>query len=152
MAGYDPSGTAGAGIVTAGADNITYTVLADNDGDDNDGDATVDEPGELRTISFALNGGNLHAVYDGGDPGPVAENFDVFNFVYLNQNGNVTAALADIRRIAVAVVARTAKGEKNYVNNRNYANLRGEEILPAQNDRFRRVCLATEVICRNLGL
>ncbi len=46
MAGYDPLGTADAGILTANADSIEFTMDiggGDSDGRDNDGDGKIDE-------------------------------------------------------------------------------------------------------------
>jgi len=38
------------------------------------------------------------------------------------------------------------------LDDQDYMNQQGAVILPAQNDRFRRIVLSTDVFCRNLGL
>ncbi len=142
MAGYDPHGTSGAGIVQAGdgtsGNPFTFTFVADDDGEDNDNDALVDEQGELKTISF-----ELYDAYGDGDDDigrkvgagtnqPLAENIAVLNFVYLDQNGTATAVLSDIRAVGITITATTEINRTNYTGSNR--------------------TLSTTVKCRNLGL
>ena len=62
MAGLDPSGAADAGITAADSTGITFTMVADDDGDDNDNDGVVDEDDELMTIQY-----DVYDAYGDGD-------------------------------------------------------------------------------------
>jgi len=107
----------------------------------------------------------------GAAPGlqPLARNVDVLNFVYLTDDndgdGNpdvlatpvATQALRDsIRTIEVTIVARAGTESRGFsytfTDTDAYFNLQGQQILPAQNDNFRRLRLATTIACRNAGL
>lgn len=107
----------------------------------------------------------------GASPGlqPLARNVDVLNFVYLTDDNDgdgapdvlatpvATQALRNsIRTIQVTIVARAGTESRGffyeYTDNNAYFNLQGQQILPAQNDRFRRLQLSTTIACRNIGL
>ncbi len=176
MAGCDPTGNAGAGILTAQDNSIQFTMdIAD--GLDNDGDGKVDESDE-NTSDGDTNDGNELIWYaltttDGRDLGratgagtlrALAENIDAINFVYLDGANPpaviptpVTAArLPDIRAVQITIVARSGENVPGifyrHIDNRAYQNQQGTVILAAQNDAFRRQLLTAEVKCRNLGL
>ncbi len=167
MVGYDidkngvKAGTAG--IVVADADTITFTVVADTDGIDNDNDSPteIDEPGELKTIRYYL-----YDAYDDHDDDlgrkvgsanvqAVAENIEDLEFLYLDSAGAVTATPAAIRRIQISILARVGTPDRKYTNSAVY--------LPASNpdlgtswgpygDHFRRRFQTMTVKCRNMGL
>lgn len=179
MAGCDPTGAAGAGFLVAETARVRFTMDilgGGSDGQDNDGDGFVDEADESGlSDGDTLDTGEdvTYGLYDSGGDGdldlgrktgsgsnqPVAENIDALNFVYLDQNhlvidedgnGNVTSRLADIRAVQVTVVARSRQPDPEYVDTRAYSNLQGDEVLPPQNDHFRRRVLKKEILCRNL--
>ena len=151
MAGYDPDGTNGAGIINAGngsdnANRLTFTYFnadAANDGTNNDNDAaTADADEILQSVEYYLydsvsdadnlvddlgrrNGARLDAI---------AGNIQSMQFVYLDNAGAATAILADIRSVQITIVATTDSNELNYTG--------------ANNNRT----LTTVVKCRNLGL
>ena len=103
----------------------------------------------------------------GGAPGPwinIANNIDALNFAYLDAAGNnlivgneVPAVdRPSIRTIQISIVARAGENPRYGLPNQNlddkdYENQQGAVILPAQNDRFRRIVLSADVLCRNLG-
>lgn len=90
----------------------------------------------------------------------LALNIDALNFVYLDGNGALLAApVADttqIRSIQVSMVARSGSNPSsfshNYADTQSYQNQQGDIILSQQDDSFRRVLMAMEVKCRNMGL
>lgn len=153
MAGYDPTGTANAGIVTANATSIRVTLDLNADGD-TDGD--TDDSNEDITYSLYDSDGDgdsdLARKVGGGNNQPVADNIDVLNFVYLDQAGYITTTLPDIRSVQVTLVARAQRPDTKYTDTASYANQQGEQILSTQNDNFRRKRLTAEIKCRNLGL
>jgi type IV pilus assembly protein PilW len=94
----------------------------------------------------------------------ISLNIDALNLVYLDADGNnlivgtavPAGQLADIRSIQISIVARAGENPRYGLPNQNlddkdYMNQQGGVILPAQNDRFRRIVLSTDVLCRNLG-
>jgi type IV pilus assembly protein PilW len=160
MAGYDPYGNSGAGITATVENSFSFTIVADDDSYDNDGDGPVDEAGELKTITYSLydSGGDgdndLGRKVGAGNNQPVAENIDALNFVYLKEDGGPTTNLSEIRSIQITIVARTGREDPGYTDTKAYYNQQDQDnpILPAQNDNVRRKRLTTEVKCRNLGL
>lgn len=171
MAGCDPTGHAGAGIVAAGDSSIQFTMDitgGETDGKDNDGDGTTDESGEdvfadgdiLDTnedVTYALTDNDGDGDLDlERNNNLIAENIDALNFVYLDANSTVldmaVDSISNIRSIQVTVVARTGQGDVDYTDNTSYTNRQGNEILAPQNDKYRRTVLTTTIKCRNLGL
>jgi len=159
MAGCDPAGSAGAGIVTAQASLLRFTA-------DFDGDGTI-KPSEDITYSLYDSGGDgdmdIGRASGGGRRQPLALNIDSLDFRYIDKegflldddgNGNVTTSLKSIRSIQITIIARADREDPEYSDTRSYYNLIDSinAILPAQNDGFRRRRLATEILCRNLGL
>lgn len=142
MAGYDPHVTYNPGIVAAGdgsnGNPLTFTLVADEDGIDNDSDLATDEEGEFMTISYQLidaNGnGNVDLGRDDGISGliPIAENISSLVFTYLDEDGVATAVLDDIRTIQVTITAMPDPGKIDH----------------AKTTRT----LSSRIRCRNLGL
>jgi type IV pilus assembly protein PilW len=149
MAGYDPTGTANTGIVTANATSIRFTLDLNADGD-------TDDSNEDITYSLYDSDGDgdsdLARKVGAGNNQPVADNVDALNFVYLDQAGYITTTLPDIRSVQVTLVARAQRPDARYTDTASYANQQGEQIISTQNDNFRRKLLTAEVKCRNLGL
>ena len=163
MAGYDPTGDAGAAIEIANVAELQFKI--DEDGDGNftgTSPAPANDPNEQ--IRYALtNDTNGDGIADGspcnlgretwsGGLQTVAENIDALNFVYLDANGNTTATLDDIRSVEITIVARTGRSLSPSKNNVVYENQQGTTILGAQNDNFSRKRLTAFINCRNLGL
>lgn len=173
MAGYDVdqngSKTGTAGITVANASDITFTLVADNDGTDNNNDGTADEVGELETIQYSLYDANVDGSIDLGrlvgvtatNRRAVAENIQAIEFQYLDSSGAVTATLADIRSIQISVLAISAQPDQSYNNSQTYTpasrvvwDLNGAAagIANPPNDNFRRRLEIVSVKCRNMGL
>ena len=185
MAGCDPetgpSGErkAGAGIVTANVAELEFTMDitgGESDGIDNDRDGLVDENGEWfdgelgdtgEQVRYGINtSGELGRELSGsGGLQQIAEDIEVLNFVYLDENGtrldddgsgNVAASIGDIRQIIVTLIARSERADSEYTNNTVYRITLPDAttltILPAQGDHFRRRMLSITITPRNLGL
>ena len=149
MAGCDPTGNAGAGIVTATANSMSFTEDVRGDADGSDPDGATNDPNE--SIAYALSGNNLVRDTGGGNQ-VVAENIDALDFVYLDADGNPTATLTDIRSVEITIVARTGRALRATKDNNLYKNQQGDTILGAQNDNFSRKSMTTFIKCRNLGI
>lgn len=154
MAGCDPTAGAHAGIVTAGANALSFTadLRGNAPGSSADGDTT--DPDE--NITYSLPGTEL--LRNGT---AIAENIDVLNLVYLDQDGNlldddgmgnVVASIPNIRAIEITLLASTDRGDPGYTNNAAYKNQQGATIYTAPGDNFRRMVLTMHLKCRNLGL
>jgi type IV pilus assembly protein PilW len=150
-AGCDPTRKAGAGITTAHAASISFT--EDADGDDS-----------LATVTYVLTDSDGDGDNDlERSTELLAENIEALDFVYLDGASPPTvlnpgktdvsdANRPNIRSVEVTVVARTAIEDRTYTDTSNYSNQRGTEILPAQNDHYRRKLLSSNIKFRNLGL
>ena len=172
MAGYDVDkngdNTGTAGITVAGADNITFTLVADTDGVDNNSSTVADEPGELKTIKYELYDAYSATDSDHDDIGrqvgaaattkrAVAENIEYLEFYYKLADGTqitapTAAQLELIRSIQISILAITRNPDRNYTNNKPYRSLSGADWTPAPPDHFRRRLQTMTVKCRNLGL
>jgi len=159
MAGCDPTGTAGAGMVVANDSTVQFTMdlnTTDSDGIP-DGDTTDTDEDITYAIADGDADGDIDLVRtDNGVTRMIAENIDALNFVYLDSSSAVLATpvanLSNIRTVQVTIVARTSQIDNDYTNSSEYKNKQGTTILAAQNDRYRRTLLTTHINCRNLGL
>jgi type IV pilus assembly protein PilW len=169
MAGYDPEGSAGSGIQTANAASIRFT-LDIHDGVDNDADGFVDEFDEAGNTDGSSNDINEDITYLRLDPDgdgvfdlfrrdasvagdqPIAENIDALDFVYLDEDGNVTGTLDEIRSVQITIVARTDRRDRGFTDSVTYRNQQNVSVFGPAGDNFRRKQLTAEVKCRNLGL
>jgi len=149
MAGYDPTDTAEAGIVTAASDSISFTKDLNMDGDTDDSDESV-------TYSLYDSGSDgdtdLGRKVGGGNNQPVAENIDALNFVYLDADSAVTANVGNVRSVEITIVARADLVTDGYTDSNVYRNKQNTVVLSAPNDNFRRRKLTTTVMCRNAGI
>jgi len=173
IAGYDPSGNAGAGVTAASVGQISFTQDLTNDGDTNDAGEAIDYGFSLAAdvgrdgIPDADSDGD--GVPDamslgkqtGGAGGyqPIADNIQAIEFLYLDGNGVVTATPANIRAVRVSILARASRPDQNFTNTRVYTpastvawDLNGAAAGNAPNDHFRRRLLITTIQCRNMGL
>lgn len=158
MAGHDPNGDSGAGILTPNASSIRIAQDLTNNAGTGIPDGDVGDPGENITYSLqdADGDGDTDLVrndHNGAGVQMIAEDIDALNFVYLNQNGAVTAMPADIRSVQISVVAKTGLPSRGFVNQTVYQNQLGQTIfIPLSGDHHRRRLLTAEVKCRNIGL
>jgi type IV pilus assembly protein PilW len=139
------------GDVTDNLEQVTYRLSNDAGGDG---------------IADGLNCNFQRQHWDGAamQTADISLNIDALNFAYLDVDGNnlivgsavPAGQLADIRSIQISIVARAGENPRYGLPNQNlddkdYMNQQGAVILPAQNDRFRRIALSADVLCRNLG-
>jgi type IV pilus assembly protein PilW len=155
MAGCNPTGGSSAGFVTANANTINFTMDLRGKDPDDPADGDTGDPNE--NITYALGDSNGDGIVEivrdtGGGPEPVAESIDALDFVYLDENGNITASNMAIRSVQITIVARTGRGDPGYSDTTSYRNIQGTEILAPPNDAFRRRTLSTNIKCRNMGL
>lgn len=162
MAGYDPTGGAGAKIITADIAELQFRIDVNGDGDfTKPGSPPGNDTNEQLRYALKLDA-DRDGIADGNPCGlgratwgsglmPVAENIDALNFVYLDKDGNPTTTLEEIRSVQIALVGRTGRGDPRYKDAAIYRNQQGAVVLPQQNDNFRRKLLTAQVNCRNLA-
>lgn len=155
MAGYNPAGTADAGILSAGSATIQVSMDLTDDSGTGDPDGDVGDLDETVTYSLSdTDGDGLNDLVrqTGGTPVMAAEHIDALDFVYLDGNGAMTGVPDNIRSVQITVVARTGKPIRGYSNSATYRNQRGDTVYQAPGDSYRRNALTAQVKCRNLGL
>ena len=158
-------------------DEFDETGSPNNDGDVNDNleqvTYSLSNDADNDGIADDLNCNLQRQHWDGASmqTSAIALNIDALNFVYLDEDGvdlinygltppSVPAAqLADIRTVQITTVARAGEAAQaalyllpnNKRDDKIYTNQQGAVILSAQNDRYRRIVLSTDIHCRNLG-
>jgi len=158
MAGYDPTGDAGAGIHTAQANSIRVTKDITDDSGTGAPDGNADDVNEDITYAVldADGDGDMDlARTDANGVGNqlLAENIDALDFVYLDKEGTPTANISEMRSVQITVVARAGRPDRGYDGSGSFLNQQGQIIFtPSAGDQFRRKLLTEEVKCRNLGL
>ncbi len=134
MAGYDPTETSGAAIVTATATTLQVSMDLNGDGDTADSDEHV-----TYALYDAEGDGDQDLGRDaGGGSQLVAENIVTLAFAYTLADETTTATPADlsqIRSIDVSLTARTATPDPQHATNSGY----------------RTKTLTTTIQVRNLG-
>jgi type IV pilus assembly protein PilW len=139
MAGYDPNGGSGAGIVAANAGSIRIAQDLTNNAGTEIPDGDVGDPGEDITFSLqdADGDGDTDLVridHNGAGVQMIAEDIDALNFVYLNQDGVVTTVPGDIRSVQISVLAKTGESSRGYVNRTVYHNQLGQTIFGSSHE------------------
>jgi type IV pilus assembly protein PilW len=162
LAGSDPEGISGAGILSADESQLQFQTDTNEDG-------TI---GAGETITYGLNGGNLVRSTSTANPpvlagAPVvAWNIDALNFDYFDSDGNNISdksvipwvvPVTDIASVQVSIVARSGNAIPGlfirHTDTQVYRNQSGDVILDKSGgnaDEFRRMQLTTEVDCRNV--
>lgn len=157
-----------AGMETAEADRIVFSLYGNNQ-------CQPDRDGSPKVIVYeiydsAAAGNNTLGRRCGDDENtaiePIAPGIEVIDFVYLgtDDDGNMVDLDTDgdgdvqvdrfdeIRWIQVTLVARTERPDREYTDSKAYTNPQEEEILPAQDDHYRRKVISTRVNVRNLNI
>jgi type IV pilus assembly protein PilW len=134
MAGCDPTGEAGAGIVTANLNLLRFTEDTRGKGNTDPPDGDTGDPNEDITYSLADGDGDgdtdlVRDTQAGEDihDRVIAENIASLNFTYLDVNGNTTASLSAIRFVQISLTVATE-------------------------DNANTSALTTRINCRNLGM
>jgi type IV pilus assembly protein PilW len=156
MAGYDPKGSAGAGILDMGWDGALNRYTSLNFTMDINENGTTGDSNENITYCLYTPSDGIQKLGRKSTAAatnqPVAEHIDALDFVYLDGSGAPASVVSAVRSIQVTMVARGERGDPGYTNTKSYLNQQGTVIYPAANDSFRRKRLTVEVQCRNLGL
>jgi type IV pilus assembly protein PilW len=133
MAGYNPTGASGIGIIAATASTIRITMDLNGDGDTNDSD-------EDLTYSLYDSGADgdldLGRQPAGGQNTPVAENIDSLSLLYTLADGSTTATPAhpgQIRLVHARLTARTAKPDAGRTANGGHRTYTLTSVITPRN-------------------
>ena len=135
MAGYDPTGNAGAGIVVATPTTIQVTFDLNEDGD-------VNDPNEDITYLLYDSGNDgdldLGRKPGGGSTDPVAENFASLAFSYTLADGSTTespsaAECSNIRQVQIVLTAQTVWPDSKYPENGGYRTYTLQSVVTPRN-------------------
>ncbi len=118
MAGYDPTGDAGAGITIATNTSIQFT--ADNNGNGDDFDSGED-------ITYSLSGTNLQLTDSIGTE-TLIPNVTTLQFLYYDSSGNITADLSEISIIEIALTVQEPAGRANPVERNLTTRVRARNL------------------------
>ena len=169
MAGYNPNLVAGlAGVTIADPEELQFTLVADDDGVDNDGVFGIDQPNELRTVTFDIydaaytSGPNdLGRQVDGGKRA-IIENIEELEFYYTLEDGTQTTDPTavqheNIRSVQVSILVRADLPDEEFsIGGHIFTTPSGASWGPYNvtpgDDKIRRRLLTTTVQFRNLGL
>jgi type IV pilus assembly protein PilW len=119
MAGYNPTGASGVGIIEAGPHSIRVTMDLNHDGviaGDEDITYSLYDSGRDGDLDLGRRPG-------GGRNDPVAENIASLAFVYMLADGSTTSTPAvpsQIRMVQVFLSARTTTSDQAYLSNDGY--------------------------------
>jgi prepilin-type N-terminal cleavage/methylation domain-containing protein len=112
LAGLNPLGTAGAGVVAATPTSFQFTADVNFDGD-------VDDP--FENITYRLNGGNLEQTNHLGTE-VLLENVTALAFTYLDDTGtaipsaDLAVRLLDIRTVGITLTVNRPAGRNQQVS------------------------------------
>ncbi len=149
MAGYDPTGRAGAGITAAASGSLSFTMDLNGDGD------TADSGENLTYTLYTANGIQKLGRQNPTVTMPVAEYIANLEFSYLLANGTITTSPAssqygDIVAVRVTVLARAPAADHKLHDAMSFLTPGGSTwTLPAG---VRGRLASVTVRCRNLGL
>jgi type II secretory pathway component PulJ len=125
MAGVNPGGKSGIGIVSAAANAIQFT---------SDFNLNDDIDGTYERISYYLQGNQLMQQLFTGNPMPLVANVTNLSFDYWDENDDpVTDLVADLNEIRTVIISMTVQEPAG----------RGQPVIRTYSAR---------VWCRNLGL
>ena len=135
------SNTPCAGITNAAADTIGFVADINGNGNTTAGEANPSENIAYDRYHSETSPAGVYSLgrTSNGSKQPVIEYLDLLSFSYHEANGNVTANLANIRRVKITIVTRTAKVDPNYTD-------------AASGDHYRRYTLSSFAFPRNLAL
>ena len=136
MAGHDPTGSAGAGIVSAASDSINFTLDITSTSGTDAADGDTADPNENITYSLYTADGIQKLGRKSTTTAtnqPVAEHVQSLAFQYRDASGATTTTVANVRRIQVAITVRTTRPDPDYTPNGGYRTYTLTSIITPRN-------------------
>ena len=98
---------------------VTYDVNQLRLQSDHNGDGDILDADE--DVIYRFDAANRRLLRDSGTGNEVvADNIELFQWTYLDQNGNPTATSANIKQLAMTIRSRTARPDRRYTQNSGY--------------------------------
>ena len=155
MAGCDPSLSDFPTFLTLNSAEIGFSMDIVGDGD-------VNDVGENITYKL-LNNELLRTDAAGGGARSIIKNVEALNFIYYDENSNITVVPADVRIVQVALVVRSSNEDYAFTDNRLYSikdltpagntvDIFDAGTLSANDKHFRRQMLMAVVRPRNMSM
>ena len=155
MAGYDPTGLAGARITEALPGSISFTQDLNEDGNCNGTNENILFGLQNDTNSTGIVGPDgVLGRNTGGGLQPIAENIQAIEFYYTLADGTNTTSPSNpdnIRTVKVSILACARQPDRDYTNTKTYTTVSNATWGP-YNDNYRRRFLITTIKCRNMGI
>jgi type IV pilus assembly protein PilW len=136
MAGYDPTGSASAGMVTASSNSLTFTLDTTDDGGTGSPDGDTGDSNEYVTYSLYTTDGIQklgRKSTASATNQPVAEHVQSLAFEYWDAAGAATTTPANVRRVKVTIVVRTSKPDPKYTTNGGYRTYTLSSVITPRN-------------------
>ncbi len=136
MAGYDPTGSASAGILSASSSSIIFTLDITDAAGTGPPDGDTGDSNEYITYSLYTADGIQklgRKSTASATNQPVAEYVQSLAFEYFDGTGATTATPANIRRIKVTIVVRTSKPDPKYTTNGGYRTYTLSSVITPRN-------------------
>ena len=133
LAGYNPTGIPGVGIMAVGPHTIRITIDLNEDHDTND---------ENEDLTYSLYDSGTDGDLDlgrkpmGGQNTPVVENVENLHFVYTLLDGSTTstpASPSQIRLVHVSLTTRTTRPDPGYPTNSGHRTYTLQSLITPRN-------------------
>lgn len=129
MAGYDPTGEAGAGITSAATNSLSFTLDVNADEDTADSNEYITY--SLYTTDGIQKLGRKSTASATNQP--VAEHVESLDFEFYDEAGAQTSVEADIRSIEISLTLRTARPDPQYTANNGYRTYTLTSVITPRN-------------------
>lgn len=116
----------------------------DNVDSDNDGEPDDKSPAQLMILCNDTSAGHYTEI-------PIADNIQVVEFRYLDEDGDVTTDADDVQAIQISILARASRKDPDYTDTKTYETAGGNSY-GSYDDHYRRRMLITTVELRNIGM
>lgn len=112
------AGTPCVGITNAAVHTISFATDLNGNGDTTAGTANPNENIVYDRYYSTTSPAGVYSLgrTSNGSKQPVVEYVESLNFIYYDGAGSITANLANIRRVKITIVTRTAKEDPNYTD------------------------------------
>ena len=162
---YDPTGTAGPSIRSAGSEIFRFQCDLNENGHAFSDTATVSSDDSLagsgtdphEDISYSLSTKRTLRRATWGMNADMADHIEALDFVYFNQAGErlaplplTTENMAAVRAVEVTLIARSERPDPGHRDTKIYRNLRGDTLISGSGDHYHRRSLSKVVYLRNI--
>jgi type IV pilus assembly protein PilW len=128
MAGYNPEDIVFSGIPY---DSTELQIFADLNGN-----GVLTDSNENITYKYDSSSKRIVRKTNNGSYQPLVENVQLFNFNYLDTQGNPTTVTANIRQIRITITVHSGKPDMYYTENGGYRSFTLSSVVTPRNLAF----------------